>query len=394
MATVYLAKGRQKRVEEGHPWIYQTEIERVEGEFSPGDVVDVADHRGRFLARGYINPRSTIAVRIFTRRPEEIDRDFFRRRILSAWEFRQRIFLPGQQETDALRVIYGEADFLPGLIVDKFADYLVVQTLTLGIDRWKPVLVDLLQEILQPKGIFERNDASVRLREGLDLSKGWLSGEGDPRVVIQEHGLRFYVDLAGGQKTGYYLDQRENRAAIRHLVSGARVLDCFCYTGAFALHAAKYGAREVLGIDFSEEAVNLARENASLNGLADRCAFFVGNAFDELRSLERSGAAFDVIVLDPPAFTKSRATLENALRGYKEINLRAMRLLPRGGFLVTCCCSYHVSESLFLEVVRDAARDARRALRLVELRRQAPDHPVLLGYDESYYLKCLILQVL
>lgn len=392
MITVYLAKGRQARIEAGHPWVYQTEIDRVEGTFRGGEIVDVLDYRGRFLGRGYINPRSTIAVRILTRRKEEIDREFFQRRILAAWEFRRKLLLEGA--SDSCRVIFGEADFLPGLIVDKFADYLVVQTLTLGIDRWKDVIVDVLDEIIRPKGIYERNDVSVRELEGLEQRTGLLKGEFEPRVVISENGLRLYVDVANGQKTGYFLDQRENRAAIKNFVRGARVLDCFCYTGSFALHAAMYGAATVEGIDFSEAAVEMAKANASLNGLADRCSFRVGNAFDELRALDRAGATFDVVILDPPAFTKSKAALEGAIRGYKEINLRAMRILRPGGFLITCSCSYHLTEDLFLAVVREAARDAKRTLRLVELRRQAKDHPILLGYDESYYLKCLILQVL
>lgn len=392
MGTVYLAKGRQARVEAGHPWIYQTEIERLAGDCQDGEIVEVLDHRGRFLGLGYINLRSTIAVRLLTRRRENIDRDFFRRRLLTAWEFRRRLLAEGS--TDSLRVVFGEADFLPGLIVDKFAAYLVVQTLTLGIDRWKDVIVELLAEVLQPRGIYERNDVGVRELEGLEQRKGPLLGEVPPRVIIKENGLSLYVDIAEGQKTGYFLDQRENRAAIKDLVGGARVLDCFCYTGSFALHAAKYGAASVEGLDFSEAAVELARANAALNGLADRCSFRVGNAFDELRALDRAGETFDVVILDPPAFTKSKAALENAIRGYKEINLRAMRILRPGGFLVTCSCSYHLSEDLFLEVVRAAARDAKRTLRLVEVRRQAKDHPILLGYDESYYLKCLILQVL
>jgi 23S rRNA (cytosine1962-C5)-methyltransferase len=363
----------------------------VDGACRPGDLAEVVDERGRFLGRGYINPRSTIAVRLLTRRRETIDRGFFARRLLRAWEYRRRL-LPAL-DTDAVRVVFAEADFLPGLVVDKFGDYLAVQTLTAGMDRWQSTLVELLEEALRPKGICERNDAGVRAREGLELRRGWIRGEPEAPVVVREHGLSFYIDVAHGQKTGFFLDQRENRAALRGLVEGGRVLDAFCYTGAFSLHAAAYGAREVLGIDFSAEAVALAEANARLNGLAGRCSFRTANAFDELRNLERAGEKFDLAILDPPAFTRSKENLEGALRGYKEINLRAMRLLPPGGFLVTCSCSYHLSEEQFLEVVLAAARDARRTLRLVELRRQARDHPILPTHPESYYLKCLILQV-
>ncbi|MGB9919797.1 MAG: class I SAM-dependent rRNA methyltransferase [Moorellales bacterium] len=372
--------------------MYQTEIASIKGDWEPGDLVEVLDEQGRFLGRGYFNPTSTIAVRLLTRRKEAVDRGFFHRRLVRAWEYRRRL-LSGL-DTDAVRVVFAEADFLPGLIVDKFADHLVLQTLTLGMERWKSTLAELLDELFRPRGLYEKNDAGVRAREGLSPQQGWIKGGPDPIVTIREHGLRFYVDLVRGQKTGYFLDQRENRAALRGLVEGARVLDAFCYTGGFALHAAACGAREVLALDLSEEAVALAEANARLNHLADRCRFYVANAFDELRNLERAGESFEVVILDPPAFTKSKSALEGAWRGYKEINLRAMRLLAPGGFLITSSCSYHLPEEQFLEVVRAAARDARRTLRLVEMRRQSRDHPVLLEYPESYYLKCLILQVL
>lgn len=356
----------------------------------PGDIVEVVDAGGKFLGRGYINPASQILVRIMTRDPrEKIDVDFFRRRIRDAWAYRQKV----ARSTDACRVVFAESDFLPALIVDKFGDYLVVQTLALGIDRYLSDIVEVLEEILSPEGIYERNDVSVRELEGLPLKTGFIKGPFDTLVIVREEGIQLKVDLAGGQKTGYFLDQRENRLAIRDLVPGARVLDCFCHTGSFAVNAACFGAREVIGVDISSPALELARENASLNGVKGVCKFIEENCFDFLRAAHRAGEKFDVIILDPPAFTKSKQALAGAVRGYKEINLRAMKILNRGGFLITCSCSYHMSEDLFLDVLMDAAGDAGRTLRLVELRRQARDHPMLLAMPESHYLKCVVLQV-
>lgn len=390
MTEVILVQGRQKRVAGGHPWVYQTEVAEIKGDYQPGDIVEVLDFRGRWLGRGYINPASQILIRIMTRdREEQIDENFFRRRIRSAWDYRRRVV----RDTDAFRVIFGEADFLPALIVDKFGDYLSVQTLALGIDIHKEIIVKILQEVIQPQGMYERNDVSVRALEGLALQTGFIGTPFDPVVQIHENGLTFQVDLAGGQKTGYFLDQRENRMTLAGLVREARVLDCFCHTGTFALYAAKYGARSVLGIDIAAPAVEMARVNAALNACTDCCTFREGNSFDELRNMEKSGEKFDVIVLDPPAFTKSRKALKGAIRGYKEINLRGMKLLPPGGFLITCSCSYHMTEDLFLEVIMEAARDVGRQLRLVELRRQAKDHPMLLAAPETHYLKCVVLQV-
>jgi len=390
LAVVKLTHARQHRVLLGHPWVYRSEVQDVHGHYRPGDVVEVVDHRGRFVGRGYINPASQIMVRLLTRHQQEpIDREFFRRRIRAALDYRRRVV----RDTDACRLIYAEADFLPALIVDKFGDYLCVQTLALGIDVHKATLVELLDEMLSPAGIYERNDVSVRELEGLPLKTGFLKGSFDPLVEIKENGLTFLVDLAGGQKTGYFLDQRENRLALRGLAEGARVLDCFCHTGTFSVYAAFFGATSVLGIDISAEALETARRNAARNGLEKICTFREGNAFDELRAMDRAGERFDLIILDPPAFTKSKETVEGAVRGYKEINLRAMKLLPPGGFLVTCSCSYHMQEELFLEVLMDAARDTGRQLRLVELRRQAKDHPVLPASPETHYLKCAVLQV-
>ncbi|MFZ5817001.1 MAG: class I SAM-dependent rRNA methyltransferase [Bacillota bacterium] len=390
MAVVHIARGRQKRLLEGHPWVFQGEVERVHGDFNPGEIVTVVDGRGHFLGKGYINPRSQILVRMLTNRDETIDRAFFKRRLERAWAHRQRL-LP---DTSACRVVFGEADFLPGLIVDKFGDVLVVQTLALGIDRWLPDIVEILEELLQPRGIYERNDVPVRELEGLEQRKGPLRGEFDPRLTITENGLQIAVDVANGQKTGYFLDQRENRRAVRPYAKDARVLDCFCNVGGFALNAAAAGAREVLAVDASEEALAAARQNAELNGLLDRMQFQAGNAFDILRQLEAKQERFDTIVLDPPAFAKNKGALEGAVRGYKEINLRAMRMLPEGGILITCSCSYHMTPELFKAVVADAALDARRRLRLLEERAQAVDHPIVVGYDESHYLKCLIFEVI
>jgi 23S rRNA (cytosine1962-C5)-methyltransferase len=390
MAVVKLTRRRYHRVLLGHPWVYRTEVEDIQGDFNPGDVVEVVDYRGRFVGRGYINPASQIIVRLLTReKGEKIDREFFRRRLMSAIDYRRRVV----RHSNACRLVFAEADFLPALIVDRFGDYLSLQTLALGIDLYKETIVELLDELLNPAGIYERNDVSVRELEGLPLRTGFLKGPFNPVVEIEENGLRFLVDLAGGQKTGYFLDQRENRLALEGLARDARVLDCFCHTGTFSVYAARFGAREVLGIDVAGDALEMARENAARNGFDRVCTFREGNAFDELRDLDRAGERFELIILDPPAFTKSREALEGAIRGYKEINLRAMKLLPAGGFLVTCSCSYHMTESLFMEVLLDAARDVKRQLRLVEMRRQARDHPMLLASPETYYLKCFVLQV-
>ncbi|MHB1041614.1 MAG: class I SAM-dependent rRNA methyltransferase [Eubacteriales bacterium] len=390
MARVKLARNRQPRVTGGHPWIYRTEVEEVTGEYRPGDVVEVVDSRGKFIGKGYINPASEIIIRILTReQEEEIDRAFFRRRIKAALEYRRRVV----RRTNACRLIFAEADFLPALIVDKFGDYLTVQTLALGIDAHKEVIVDVLEELLEPAGIYERNDAPVRKLEGLPRVTGFIKGSFDPVVEIEENGLSFLVDLAGGQKTGYFLDQRENRMSLEGLAGGARVLDCFCHTGTFSVYSARFGAREVQGVDIAAPALEVARLNAEKNGFSDICSFREGNSFDELRAMEKAGEKFDLVILDPPAFTKSKQALEGAARGYKEINLRAMKLLPPGGFLLTCSCSYHMSEDLFLKVVLSAARDVNRHLRLVELRRQAKDHPMLIASPETYYLKCAVIQV-
>ncbi|QNB46366.1 methyltransferase domain-containing protein [Thermanaerosceptrum fracticalcis] len=391
MAVVHVIEGRQKRIEMGHPWVYKTEIAKIEGEVTGGEIVDVLDFRQRFLGRGFINPRSMLTVRILTQdREEAITEKTIRERIRKAWFFRQRVFQA--PEPNACRVIFGEADFLPGLIVDKFGDHLVLQTLALGIAQWQDVIVDELASLIKPVGIYARNDQQVRSIEGLEEYKGCLFGRCQPLVTIEENGLKVYVDIENGQKTGYFLDQKENRRAIKPYVQNARVLDCFCHTGSFALHAAYYGAREVQGLDISPEAIAMAQKNAALNNFTN-ITFKEANVFDELRTLTEAKEKYDVVILDPPAFTKSKAAVKGAIRGYKEINLRAMKLLPPGGILITNSCSYYMSEDLYLETIADAARDAKRRVRIIELRRQAKDHPMLMGYPESYYLKCFILEV-
>lgn len=390
MAKVIIEKGKQKRVESGHPWVFKNEVSDIQGDYNPGDIVDVYNFKDRFIGRGYINPKSQILVRIMTRDiDEKIDEEFFRRRITDAWEYRKKV-----TDTNSCRVIFAEADFLPALIVDKFGDYLVIQTLALGIDIWKDTIVKILNEVIHPKGIYERNDVHVRELEGLQMEKGFLSEPFDTMVKIVENGINFYVDIENGQKTGYFLDQKENRASIKGIVQGAKVLDCFCHTGSFALHSGFYGAKEVLGIDISEHAVEFARKNAMLNNLQDVCKFEVADVFDRLREFEESGEKFDVVILDPPAFAKSQSALKGATRGYKEINLRAMKILKKGGFLVTSSCSQHMTPDLFLKVIHDAAWDAKKTLRQVEYRTQGKDHPILWSSSETYYLKFLILQVI
>jgi 23S rRNA (cytosine1962-C5)-methyltransferase len=389
MAKVILKKKEHIDIVRGFPWIYDNEIARVEGDFSPGDIVDIYDVTNTFLGRGYINPKSKITVRILTRKEEDIDKSFFFKRILQAWEYRKRLV-----DTRSCRVVFGEADMIPGLIVDKFEDILVIQTLALGIDRFKDTIVEVLDEILQPRGIYERNDVPVREVEGLPQKKSFLKGVFDTKVEIEENGLRIIVDVENGQKTGYFLDQRENRNALKGIVEGAEVLDTFCYTGSFALHAVKFGASKVIAIDSSVQALELARKNAELNEFDKRIEFIEGNAFDILREFYKDGRTFDVIILDPPAFAKSQRHIEGAVRGYKEINLRAIKMIREGGFLVTCSCSQHITPEIFQQIIDSARIDANRMLRLVEFRTQAKDHPILLSYPESLYLKCGIYQVL
>jgi len=383
-----LVKGKEKRVEYGHPWIFKSDIEKTDGSCEPGGIVDVYSHKNKFLGRGYMNPKSQITIRMLTNIHEEIDYGFFRKRIQAAWEYRKKVADPG-----SCRVVFAESDFLPALVVDKFSDVLVLQTSALGIDRFKDEIVDILKELIQPAGIYERNDLSVRTLEGMEERKGYLSEPFPTRVRMLENGIQFDVDVENGQKTGYFLDQKENRAAIRPFVQDAKVLDCFSHTGSFAIHAAFYGAKKVLGIDISEHAVEFATRNAALNNLQDRCKFEVANTFDRLREYYDRKESFDTIILDPPAFTKSRSSMEGAVRGYKEINLRAMKIIRSGGFLITCSCSQHMDPEMFMDILYNAAFDAKRKVRLIEYRSQAKDHPVLLAAEETEYLKCAILQI-
>ncbi len=378
------------RIRQGHPWVYDNQVLRIEGRPQPGGVVQVFDVKKGPLGQGYFNPRSKIRVRMLTKHLDEpIDAAFFHRKIAAAWTFRQRM---GQPES--CRVVFGEADGLPALVVDKFGDILVLQTLALGMDRYKTEIVQALRTVLKPAGIYERNDVPVREKEGLTLEKGFIGEAFNTRLVISENGLKFAVDVAMGQKTGHFLDQRLNHAAMEHVSKGARVLDCFTHTGGFALHAARYGATEVLGLDISEEAITLATANAALNGLDSVVAFKTANVFDFLAGQGRGSATWDVVVLDPPAFAKSRAALDGAARGYKEINLRAMKLLPPGGFLVTCSCSQHMVPDLFRKTIAAAAHDVHRELREVHCGAQPADHPIHWAIPETHYLKCLVLQVL
>lgn len=380
----------QRRVLNGHPWVFASQVEKVEGEPAPGGIVQVADRKGP-LGQGYYNAASQIRVRLLTRDPDEvIDDDFFRRRIERAWRLRQR----AMPEATSVRMVFGESDGLPALVVDKFNDVLVMQTLALGMERWKLPIVEGLRELVAPRGIYERNDVAVREKEGLQQYKGFIGDAFDTQLVIQENDLEFSIDVATGQKTGHFLDQRWNHAAMRLVSNGASVLDCFTHTGGFGLHAAHFGATSVLGLDISEEALAAARANADLNGLSDRIAFQAVNVFDFLTEASRTGRQWDVIVLDPPAFAKSRSAIANAVRGYKEINLRAMKCLPPGGFLVTCSCSFHMGPDLFRDTIAKAARDAGRSLKEIHAGSQPPDHPILWGVPETHYLKCLILQVL
>jgi 23S rRNA (cytosine1962-C5)-methyltransferase len=388
MLSVTLAAGRDSRLRAGHPWLYKSEIARIEGEAEPGAIGRILDHRGKFLGQATVNLMSQIAGRLLSRDEVPIDGAFFERRIREAATRCGR----SPSGPEACRVIFGEGDHLPRLIVDRYGDLLVMQILTAGMERQRETILEALRLVLVPRAIYERSDASSRKLEGLELRKGFAWGTGETGVWVQEDTLAFFTDVATGQKTGFFLDQRQNRQVVKGLANGRDVLDCFCYSGGFSVSAAAGGAASVLGIDLSDTALVWARQSAERNGLATCCTFNVANAFDELRTLAREGRHFGLVILDPPAFTKGRGALEGALRGYNEINLRAMKLLAPGGVLVTCSCSYHVDAPTFLEMLRSAAADARREFRLVEFRTQASDHPILLAAKETQYLKCAILE--
>ena len=372
----------------GHPWIYNNEIDRIAGTVAPGDIVEVYYFDGQLAGRGYINPGSQIMIRLLTRKRDPIDAAFFHQKISEAWAYRQQLGY-----TENCRLVFGEADGLPALIIDKFNDYFVLQTLSLGIEQWKTAIVDAINAIFKPKGIYERNDVPVRELEGLEQKKDFLSDPFPTEIIIQENGLQFYVDIEHGQKTGYFLDQQDNRRAIQHIVKGADVLGAFTYTGTFEIHAAHYGAKSVLGIDISDNAVAQANKNAALNKLDHIVKFEAMNAFDVLKNWGKEGRKYDVVMLDPPAFTKSRSSIEKAVTGYKEINLRGMKMINNGGFLVTSSCTNLVSPELFLDTIYMAAKDAKKRIRQVTYQSQSSDHPIIWGMENTHYLKFLIVEV-
>lgn len=393
-AIVTLKKGEGRTLKAGGAWIYDNEIGSVTENFEDGDIVLVHDFDGYPMGRGFINRNSKIRIRMMTRNiHQEIDEEFLRMRVQNAWDYRKKTV-----DTGSCRVIFGEADFLPGLVVDKFSDVLVVQSLALGIDRMKEIIIRLLKEVLAAdgvmiRGVYERSDAKVREQEGMERVKGFFGEEFDTLVEIEENGVKYQVDVKDGQKTGFFLDQKYNRQSIHKLCKGAKVLDCFTHTGSFALNAGIAGASSVLGVDASQLGVDQATVNAKLNGLEDRVKFICADVFDLLPKLEEQGEKFDVVILDPPAFTKSRNSVKNAVKGYREINLRGMKLVKDGGYLATCSCSHFMTYELFTQTIGQAAKNVHKRLRQVEFRTQAPDHPILWAADESYYLKFYIFQV-
>ena len=388
MTKIILKRKIALRIFNGHPWVFGNEVEKIIGTPEAGEIVDVYYTDDKFCGRGYYNAKSQIVVRLLTRKKEEINEQFFFDKIKQAWEYRQKIGY-----TENCRLVFGEADEMPALIIDKFNDYFVIQTLSFGMDMFKPFIVNALNTIFKPKGIYERNDVPVRELEGLQQQKGFLSTPFDTNIVINENGLRFNIDIENGQKTGYFLDQQNNRKAIQHIVKGADVLGAFTYTGTFEIHAAHYGAKSVFGIDISENAVAQANKNAALNGLENICKFETMNAFDVLKNWSKEEKKYDVVMLDPPAFAKSRESIDKAITGYKEINLRGMKLLNNGGFLVTSSCTNLVSPELFLHTIQQAARDARKKIKQVVFNAQAADHPIVWGMENTNYLKFLIIEV-
>jgi 23S rRNA (cytosine1962-C5)-methyltransferase len=394
-AIVKIKKGEGRSLKSGGLWIYDNEIDKITGEYENGDLVFVHDFDDYYLGCGFINTNSKITVRVMSRvKGQEIDHEFLLLRVKTAWEYRKTTV-----DTDSCRIIFGEADFLPGLVIDKFSDILVVQSLALGIDHMKDEIITILKELLAKdgiviRGVYERSDAKVRTNEGMERIKGFIGEPFDTKVEIIENGVKYLVDVAEGQKTGFFLDQKYNRAAVAKLCKGARVLDCFTHTGSFALNAGKGGAREVIGVDASELGVAQATENSALNGLSDTVKFITADVFDLLPEYERTGEQFDVVILDPPAFTKSKNSVKNAIKGYREINLRAMKLVKDGGYLATCSCSHFMTPDLFAETIGQAAKNVKKRIRQVEYRTQAPDHPILWAADESYYLKFFIFQVI
>jgi 23S rRNA (cytosine1962-C5)-methyltransferase len=394
-AIVRIKKGEGRSLKAGGMWIFDNEIDTITGDYTNGDIITVQDFDGYCMGRGFINTNSKITVRMMTRKKDvEINEDFIEMRVRNAWEYRKTTV-----DTSSCRIIFGEADFLPGIVVDKFSDVLVVESLALGIDRLKPVILEKLKNILAEdgimiRGIYERSDAKVRLQEGMERFKGFIGEPFDTKVEITENDVKYLVDVEDGQKTGFFLDQKYNRLAIKRLCREKRVLDCFTHTGSFALNAGMAGAKEVIGVDASELGVAQARENAELNGLSDRVSFRCADVFEFLPELEKDGEKFDVVILDPPAFTKSRNSVKNAVKGYREINIRGLKLVKDGGYLATCSCSHFMTPELFTKTIREAAVSAHKRLRQVEYRTQSADHPILWSGDEnSYYLKFYIFQV-
>ena len=393
-SIVTLKKGEGRELGQGGLWIYDNEIDTICGTFKNGDIVAVLAFNGYMLGRGYINQNSKIRIRMMTRNANQlIDDEFIYNRVRAAWNYRKDTV-----DTSSCRVIFGEADFLPGIVVDKYEDVLVVQALTLGIEHFKERIVDDLKEILREdgidiRGVYERSDAKEREKEGLKTVKGFIGDEFDTNVEIVENGVHYMVDVVNGQKTGFFLDQKYNRLAIQRLCKGKRVLDCFTHMGTFALNAGIAGAAEVTGLDISEYAVEQARANARLNGLEDTVHFKCANVLDELPRLAADGEKYDVVILDPPAFTKSREATKNAIKGYREINMKGLKLVKDGGYLATCSCSHFMTQELFTKTIKEAAQSVHKRLRQVEFRTQGPDHPILWAANESYYLKFLIFQV-
>ena len=394
-AVMTLKKGEGRTIKAGGLWIFDNEIDTISGAFDNGDIVSVRDFDGYPLGKGFVNLHSKIRVRLMTRCIEqEIDSEFIMERVRNAWEYRKKTV-----DISSCRVIFGEADFLPGLVVDKFSDVLVVESLALGIDRFKLEIIEDLKILLEQdgihvRGVYERSDAKVRLNEGMEREKGFIGEPFDTMVPITENGVQYLVDVKEGQKTGFFLDQKYNRLAIQRLCKKAKVLDCFTHTGSFALNAGIAGACSVLGVDASELAVAQAIQNAALNGLGETVQFRCADVFELLPELERKKEQFDVVILDPPAFAKSRTAVKNAVKGYREINLRAMKLVKDGGFLATCSCSHFMEYELFTKTIYQAAASAHKRLRQGEYRTQAPDHPILWAAQESYYLKFYIFQII
>ena len=393
-AIVKLRKGEGRTIKAGGLWVYDNEIDKIEGDYENGDIVAVHDFDDYFLGFGFINTRSKITVRLMSRRQEHpVNDELLERRVRDAWEYRKAVV-----DTSSCRLIFGEADFLPGLTIDKFSDVLVVESLALGIDRMKNKILDLLVKVLAEdgikiRGIYERSDAKVRLQEGMERVKGFIGPEFDTDVEIVENGVKYIVNVADGQKTGFFLDQKYNRAAIARLCPGKKVLDCFTHTGSFALNCGHAGAASVLAVDASDLGIEQARENAKLNGLEETVKFQVADVFELLPDLEKKGENYDVVILDPPAFTKSRSSIKNAVKGYREINMRGMKLVKNGGYLATCSCSHFMDPDLFAKTIHEAARAVHKRLRQVEFRTQSCDHPILWSNDSSYYLKFYIFQV-